>query len=82
MFNESDQVGVNYSDRALAEEYDSRHESFRDFHGEADRVHKTLNLSYDSIILDMGCGTGGIQHVELDTGRDAGASTFSYRQQD
>ena len=60
LFTESDQVGVNYSDRALAEKYDSRHESFRDFDGEADRIYKALNLSHDSIILDMGCGTGGI----------------------
>ena len=60
LFNESDQVGVNYSDRALAEKYDSRHESFRDFDEEADRIYKALNLSHDSIILDMGCGMGGI----------------------
>jgi len=60
LFNESDQVGVNYSNCALAEKYDSRHERFRDFHGEAGRIYKALNLSHDSIILDMGCGTGGI----------------------
>ncbi|XCN74442.1 MAG: hypothetical protein Q3M24_06765 [Candidatus Electrothrix aestuarii] len=34
-FDESKQIGVNYTDNAVATEYDNQHESFRDFKKEA-----------------------------------------------
>ncbi|MFH2011436.1 MAG: class I SAM-dependent methyltransferase [Pseudomonadota bacterium] len=60
LFDESNQVGVDYSDRDLAEGYDRQHEGFRDFQEEALKICETLGLSGDSIVLDIGCGTGGL----------------------
>ena len=60
LFDESTQVGVDYSNRKLVEDYDNQHEGFRDFKAEAYRISKDLGLSSDSVTLDMGCGTGGL----------------------
>ncbi|HNR13671.1 MAG TPA: class I SAM-dependent methyltransferase [Thermodesulfobacteriota bacterium] len=60
LFDESAQVGVDYNDESLVAEYDEQHEGFRDFDNEAKKIFATLDLSPDSIILDIGCGTGGL----------------------
>jgi ubiquinone/menaquinone biosynthesis C-methylase UbiE len=60
LFNETVQVGVDYNDEDLAAEYDEQHERFRDFDQEAKKIFSALDLSPDSIILDFGCGTGGL----------------------
>lgn len=60
LFDESKQIGVDYTDNAIATEYDKQHESFRDFRKEAESIFAALNLSADSIVLDIGCGTGGL----------------------
>lgn len=60
LFDESIQVGVDYSDEDLVADYDKHHEGFRDFNQEAKKIFSALDLSIDSIVLDIGCGTGGL----------------------
>jgi ubiquinone/menaquinone biosynthesis C-methylase UbiE len=60
LFDESVQVGVDYTDETLAAEYDRHHEKFRDFDQEAKNIFSALDLSPDAAILDIGCGTGGL----------------------
>ncbi|OVE73876.1 hypothetical protein BVX93_00725 [bacterium B13(2017)] len=60
IFDEFKQVGVDYNNHDIASDYDSQHNKFRNFNEEAMKIFNTLNLSQDSIILDIGCGTGGL----------------------
>jgi ubiquinone/menaquinone biosynthesis C-methylase UbiE len=60
LFDESVQVGVDYTDEDLVDKYDKHHEGFRDFDREAKKIFSALGLSPDSTILDIGCGTGGL----------------------
>lgn len=60
IFDEQKSVGVNYFDRDLACTYDEQHEKFRNFKEETKKIAATLNLSKDSLVLDIGCGTGGL----------------------
>ena len=60
LFNESVQVGVDYTDKDLVANYDKQHEGFRNFEKEAQKIITTLGLSKDSKVLDIGCGTGGL----------------------
>ena len=60
LFDESVQVGVDYTDERIVSDYDKHHEGFRDFDREAGEIAASLGLSTDSAILDIGCGTGGL----------------------
>jgi len=60
MFDESKPIGVDYSDRSLVSDYDRQHERFRNFKDEAYKIAKVLNISKPSVVLDIGCGTGGL----------------------
>jgi ubiquinone/menaquinone biosynthesis C-methylase UbiE len=60
LFDEFAQVGIDYSKKEQAEEYDQRHETFRDFADEAQRIASSLGLNKNSVVLDIGCGTGGL----------------------
>ncbi|HOX41703.1 MAG TPA: methyltransferase domain-containing protein [bacterium] len=60
LFNESKHVGVDYSDTGVAADYDNRHQGFRDFEAEAEKIAVALDLSANSTVLDIGCGTGGL----------------------
>ncbi len=60
LFDESTQVGVDYSNRNLVEDYDNQHKGFRDFQKEAYGISEDLGLSSKSVVLDIGCGTGGL----------------------
>lgn len=57
-YDEMRHAGVDYADAAIAEEYDERHGSFRDYQKEAERVAGLLGLGQDSTVIDFGCGTG------------------------
>jgi putative AdoMet-dependent methyltransferase len=60
-YNESIQVGVDYTNEHLVAEYDKQHEGFRNFAKEAMKIAAVLGLSKrSSIVLDIGCGTGGL----------------------
>jgi len=56
LFDESNQVGVDYMDTELVGNYDAQHERFRDFKQEARRIATALKLSKQSTVLDIGCG--------------------------
>ncbi len=60
LFDESVQVGVDYADEDLVADYDKHHEGFRDFDQEAKKMFAALDLSRNSTVLDIGCGTGGL----------------------
>lgn len=60
LFDEFVQVGVDYTDEDIVAEYDKHHEGFRDLDQEAKTIFKALDLSSDSTVLDIGCGTGGL----------------------
>lgn len=60
LFDESKQVGVDYSDSSIVADYDNQHKGFRDFEAEADKIASVLNLTSASTVLDIGCGTGGL----------------------
>jgi putative AdoMet-dependent methyltransferase len=59
-FDEKSQVGVDYADGKIVENYDTQHTKFRDYAREASRIINTLNLKSSNVVLDMGCGSGGI----------------------
>ncbi|MCI5226719.1 MAG: class I SAM-dependent methyltransferase [Candidatus Electrothrix sp. AX2] len=60
LFDEATHVGVDYSDFDVVVDYDNQHEGFRDFEAEADKIASAISLSPKSIVLDIGCGTGGL----------------------
>ena len=59
-YDEFKHCGVDYSDAAIADEYDRRHENFRDFQAEAEQIIQVLGLGADDTVMDLACGTGGI----------------------
>jgi len=59
-YYEEKQSGVDYLDPKIAEEYDNQHQKFRNFKEEAKEIVKRLEITHEDIMLDFGCGTGGI----------------------
>lgn len=60
LFDELTQVGVDYTNKDIVSDYDSQHKGFRDFDQEAKNITESIELSKDSTVLDIGCGTGGL----------------------
>lgn len=60
LFDETIHVGVDYSDKELAQDYDNQHKEFRNFQQEAQRIAESIGLTQESNVLDIGCGTGGL----------------------
>jgi len=58
-YNEK-QAGVDYLDPKIAEKYDENHAKFRNFKEEAEQIVNKLEITAEDIVLDFGCGTGGI----------------------
>ena len=56
-YDETKQVGMDYSADAVANEYDTNHSVFRDYDREVESVIDALELNSDSTVLDIGCGT-------------------------
>jgi putative AdoMet-dependent methyltransferase len=54
------QIGMDYLDPKIAEEYDAQHQKFRNFKDEAKEIVKRLEITPEDVVLDFGCGTGGI----------------------
>ena len=59
-YDESKHAGVNYADESVAKQYNSRHTQFRNYEKEAAKIIDVLGLGNDSVVLDMGCGSGGL----------------------
>ncbi len=60
LYDEIRQTGVDYTDADLVADYDRQHERFRDYRREALKIASSLGLSKKSVVLDIGCGTGGL----------------------
>lgn len=58
LFDEEDQSGVNYMELETARKYDKRHEQFRDFESEFQRINGRIHLKSSDSVIDFGCGTG------------------------
>lgn len=54
------QIGVDYLDSKIAGKYDKEHQSFRNFKAEAEDIVDKLKITKEDMVLDFGCGTGGI----------------------
>ncbi len=59
-FDESLHAGVDYSDEKIVSDYDKQHTKFRNYENEASRITQALGISKNDIVVDMGCGTGGV----------------------
>lgn len=57
-FNEHIQVGKDYADIEIALRYDARHAKFRDLDREAEEVLARLEPTPESVLVDIGAGTG------------------------
>ena len=57
-YDEMKHCGVDYGNDALANDYDTHHESFRDYRREAEQIVTQFGLDRSATVLDMGCGTG------------------------
>ncbi len=57
-YDELKHAGVDYSDPAQAQAYDARHQKFRDYKKDAERILQALGLEAPPAVIDMGCGTG------------------------
>lgn len=58
-YDEVRHLGVDYANPKVAEEYDAKHEEFRDYEKDASMIVDRLGLNNNHVILDLGCGTGG-----------------------
>ncbi len=59
-FDEALGVGVDYSNSDIVKDYDKYHTKFRDFQAEASGIVSKLELTSDDVLLDFGCGSGGL----------------------
>jgi putative AdoMet-dependent methyltransferase len=59
-FDEGLHAGINYSDEKIVADYDKEHTKFRNYENETSRIIQAVGISKDDIVVDMGCGTGGL----------------------
>ncbi len=57
-YDETIQIGTDYRDRKEVGVYDQRMQKLRDVNTEAKDIQKALSLSRDSIVWEIGTGTG------------------------
>lgn len=57
-YDETIQIGTDYSDPKEVAAYDQRMQNLRDVNAEAKDIQKALALSRDSIVWEIGTGTG------------------------
>ena len=60
LYDEYTASGVDYSQKKIAKNYDSRHGHFRDFSTEAALMRRRVNLRPSDRLIDLGCGTGAL----------------------
>lgn len=59
-YDEFRQVGVDYEDPAEVADYDARHALFRDVDAECARILDALALTSQSVVIELGTGTGAL----------------------
>ena len=57
-YDEFNQVGVDYDDQAEVEAYDTRHAQFRDVDAECINILESLDVTPQSVVIELGTGTG------------------------
>lgn len=57
-YDEMQHAGVDYSDPAQVEVFDSRHQKFRDYQKGTEAIINLLGLDSMHTVIDMGAGTG------------------------
>ena len=57
-YDESRQVGVDFSSEEEVREYDSKYKTLRNFDQEADFIAQSIKLNPGSSIIEFGTGTG------------------------
>ncbi len=57
-YDEMKLCGVKFDSAEFADKYDEHHQNFRDYNKEAQERIKLLALDEQSVVIDMGCGTG------------------------
>ncbi len=57
-YNEFNQIGTDYSDKAEVENYDASHSDFRDIEAEGLTVLDALGIKRGDRLIDFGAGTG------------------------
>jgi len=57
-YDETVQVGTDYRDEREVRDYDQRMQKLRNISSEADEIQKALLLTRDSIVWEIGTGTG------------------------
>ena len=57
-YDEMKQVGTDYNDTAKVDVYDTQMKRLRDIKKESEEIIKTLNLTNDSTLIEIGTGTG------------------------
>lgn len=60
IFDEMNQVGVDYANPAEVAAYDARHRRFRDVDAENGAIIEAIGLSESQVVIDMGSGTGAL----------------------
>jgi tRNA A58 N-methylase Trm61 len=58
LYDELTPTGVDYTSIEEVQRYDVRHQKFRDYEKESEAIMKLLGLGKESVIIDMGEGTG------------------------
>ena len=59
-YDESKHCGVDYANPEQVAIYDANHQKFRDYKKEAESIIAGLCLTKESVLIDMGCGTGAL----------------------
>ncbi len=57
-YDENKPCGVDYTSFEEVAVYDEMHMKFRDYEKSTDEIIRQLDLGPDSVVIDMGCGTG------------------------
>lgn len=57
-YDETKFSGVDFSQMDEVAAYDNMHQKFRDYAKASEEIIRRLSLNSDSIVIDLGCGTG------------------------
>ncbi len=58
LYNEFQYAGVNYENAEIARQFERRHNSFRNFELEFQKIRERVGLRPTDVALDIGCGSG------------------------
>ena len=85
-YDEFKTLGVDYANIDVVRNFENRHQRFRNFTEEFERVFKRTGLSPDNVVLDLGCGSGAFvipaaKHCRQVYGADVSQSMLALLQE-